>query len=137
MQNPFHINTENDNVVFINPSWMVHFANKWEYLTKYQKAFISRLLFSTRVGNLSEVADFCNCKTNKKKFNDSIKLLVDFKIVICSDYKKDDLIEVPMEFHPTKISKSTKTWKLADDWYMRLIMSNIENQSKDKNRLNY
>ena len=50
---------------------------------------------------------------------------------------ENDLMEVPMEFHPIKTSKSTKTWKLADDWYMRLILSDIENQSKDKNRLNY
>ena len=137
MQNPFNINVKNDNVLFINPSWMVHFANKWEYLTKYQKAFISRLLFSTRIGSLSEVADFCNCKSNKKKFNDSIKSLIDFGVVNCSDFKEDDLKEVPIEFHPNKKSKTTKTWKLADNWYIKLIKSDIENQSNNNNRLNY
>ena len=67
---------------------MILFARKWESLTKYQKAFILKLMEGKVEGSLNAIMNDLGFKNNGMKFNESVYSLIDLKIVTVKETDK-------------------------------------------------
>lgn len=133
MKYVFGLKGGKDNFV-ISPTLLINFSCQWERLKKIQKALIYRLSFSTRMGCISDVVRLCNLKTNNQlQYVKQLEELEKFGVISVTDFKQKDLEEIPVEYH-TKVDSRTKTYRLTDDWILRLML--IYKPIKN-NRLNY
>ena len=103
---------------------MIKFARKWELLTKYQKSFILKLSEDDLEGSLNNIMGELGFKNNGMKFNDSVHMLEELKIISSTETDKKSRGRNGKIIH----------YHLNDEWVDILINADIEVKG---NKLNY
>lgn len=109
-----------------NDKKMIKFARNWENLTKYQKAMIIKLSDTRIMGSLNFIMKDLGFSNNGMKFNDSIRMLEEWKII---DVEKTD-----------RKGRGTNSvickYELNPNWFDRLCDAEMIKKTVN-NKLNY